>query len=381
MSNFRDFVALAGAYIEVVSPAELDVSGPWTAGAWVRPNSLTGTQVILRVGTADNGPTRGFMWTYSSTQVRVRTVSNWANGAWTPSAGTWYRLGITKAGSGIGQIRNIVNGADVGGANLSPPPDIIAGDPFRVGGTAVGGLGLALLNAGVAWMFWLQGVTLSAAALDAYLNDPQALVDDYGPSGTVTPGALKVLWPMQCDTAAEEDESGVNNDGVRTGTVARVTTGGPAPTTDWDPCVPPGPVITTQPAAQTVILSNGSAASFTVVSPDADSYQWQRDTGSGFANIDGATAATLALTGLTLADHGDQVRCRTANVNGTTDSNAATLSVYRGPQVETAFAASDAGGDSAGAVQTDFPNANAPRSFIRIVDASGVRTSRFGNTP
>lgn len=195
----------------------------------------------------------------------------------------------------------------------------------------------------------------SGMDLLAYEGMASSAAVAYGETGFTT-GTKSVVW-------STSEEWGIS------GVVIRVV-----------PAVA-GPTITTQPAAQTVILSNGSEASFTVVSPDAESYQWQRDTGSGFANIDGATAATLALTGLTLADHGDQVRCRTANVNGTTDSNAATLSVYRGPQVETAFAASDAGGDSAGAVQTDFPNATAPRSFIRIVDASGVRTSRFGNTP
>lgn len=241
MSNFRNFVAAGGASISRTDPTGIVVSGPWSCGLWLRPNSLVGTQVILRIGTADNGPTRGLMWVYSSTVLRVRSVSNNADGAWSPSAGTWYRAGITKAGSGVGQIRNILDGTDIGGTNSDPPTAITTGDVFQVGDTTVGGLGYALLNAGVAWGFWLQGVTLSAAALDAYLNDPQSLIDDYGPGGAVTADALKLFWPMQCDTAAEDDQSGVGNDGTRNGSVALETTGGPSPTTDWNPCGSAGP--------------------------------------------------------------------------------------------------------------------------------------------
>lgn len=252
MSNFRNFVAEAGIDIGVVDPVDVAVSGPWTFGCWLRPNTTTGTQTILRIGTADNAPTRGLMWAYSASQLRLRTRSNSADGSWTPSAGSWYRVGVTKAGSGVGQIRNIADGVDVGGANFDPPTAITTGDPFQIGGTAVGGIGLGLLNAGVAWVFWLQGVVLSASELDAYLNDPQSLIDDYGPTGTVTANALKVFWPMQCDTATEEDESGVGNDGTRTGTLALETTSGPTPSTEWDPCGGPPPAL---PSASRITIS------------------------------------------------------------------------------------------------------------------------------
>lgn len=329
MSDFRNFVALAGAYIEVVSPAELDVSGPWSAGAWLRPNSLTGTQVILRVGTEDNGPTRGLMWCYESTQLRVRNTSNWANGTWTPVVDTWYRVGITKAGGGVGQIRHIADGVDVGGVNVDPPTDIIAGDPFRVGGTVLGSLGVDLLNAGVAWVFWLQGVTLSASALDAYLNNPQALVDDYGPSGTVVAGALKVLWPMQCDTATEEDESGVGNDGTRTGVVDLVTIGGPAPSAEWDPCGPLGPTITAQPGNASVQAPSGATFSVTATGAAPVQYEW-RQAGQPLVNDgkhSGVTTDSLSLTYTTPPMTGTSYTCRVIDSNGEAESTPATLTV------------------------------------------------------
>jgi hypothetical protein len=75
-------------------------------------------------------------------------------------------------------------------------------------------------------------------------------------------------------------------------------------------------------------------ASFTVSTAGSTgtlTYQWQVDSGSGFTNISGATAATYTTDALTMADNGNQYRVVvTSNVNGTTDtetSPAATLTV------------------------------------------------------
>jgi hypothetical protein len=90
--------------------------------------------------------------------------------------------------------------------------------------------------------------------------------------------------------------------------------------------------ITTQPTNQT---ASGGAAQFTAaatVSPSGTpSYQWQRsnDAGVTFANVSGATSATLALTGLTVEADGDarfRVVVSATNAANVT-SNAATLTV------------------------------------------------------
>ena len=59
-----------------------------------------------------------------------------------------------------------------------------------------------------------------------------------------------------------------------------------------------GPVITAQPQAQTVLP--GSNVSLTVAANNADSYQWYFNN----AAIDGATGATLSLTGVSHANAG-----------------------------------------------------------------------------
>jgi hypothetical protein len=90
--------------------------------------------------------------------------------------------------------------------------------------------------------------------------------------------------------------------------------------------------ITTQPTNQT---SSSGAATFTAaatVSPSGTpSYQWQRsnDAGVTFANVVGATSATLPLTGLTVEADGDarfRVVVSATNAASVT-SNAATLTV------------------------------------------------------
>jgi hypothetical protein len=95
---------------------------------------------------------------------------------------------------------------------------------------------------------------------------------------------------------------------------------------------PPTITITTQPTNQT---SSGGAASFSVaatVSPSGTpSYQWQRsnDAGTSWANVAGATSATLSLTGLTVeADGNARFRAIVSAASAASvTSNAATLTV------------------------------------------------------
>jgi hypothetical protein len=90
--------------------------------------------------------------------------------------------------------------------------------------------------------------------------------------------------------------------------------------------------ITTQPTSQT---ASSGAATFTAaatVSPSGTpSYQWQRsnDAGVTFANVSGATSATLSLSGLTAeADGGARFRVVVSATNAANvTSNAATLTV------------------------------------------------------
>lgn len=90
--------------------------------------------------------------------------------------------------------------------------------------------------------------------------------------------------------------------------------------------------ITSQPSAQT---ASSGAATFSVSATNSASetltYQWQRQalgTGS-YANISGATSATLSLTGLTIAsNNGDNYLCVVSSATASSvTSNSATLTV------------------------------------------------------
>jgi len=99
------------------------------------------------------------------------------------------------------------------------------------------------------------------------------------------------------------------------------------------------PVILTQPIDQGVCENSG--ASFSAVAAGSVSYQWQLDSGSGFANItdggiySGATTATLSLSSVALADDGNQYRVIVSGVNctGTTTSQIGTLTITDEPVI------------------------------------------------
>jgi uncharacterized repeat protein (TIGR02543 family) len=92
------------------------------------------------------------------------------------------------------------------------------------------------------------------------------------------------------------------------------------------------PVITVQPANQTV--NEGSSASFSVTATGSQlTYQWQsRTNGSAaWSNIFFATSATYLITTAALTNSGSQFRCVVSNSGGAITSNAATLTVSMVP--------------------------------------------------
>ena len=89
------------------------------------------------------------------------------------------------------------------------------------------------------------------------------------------------------------------------------------------PAGPTVPNITTQPASQTVSI--GQTATFSVVAAGTAplSYQWQK----GTAAITGATSASYTTPATALADSGSQYSVIVSNADGSTTSQAATLTV------------------------------------------------------
>lgn len=234
--NARDFSG-TNQLISVTDPAGISVNAAWTWGAWIAPDAYGADGSGIALVGSNGATTRGALFQVTNGGVlRVRTQGQFASGATAVgTSGTWRRVGCKKAASGTALLTVMIDGADDGNQNCDAPVALDAGDVYRASAD-VGSLGVGNFDGKMAWQFWLQGVALSAANLDAYLNDPQSLVDDYGPSGTVTANALKILWPMQCDNATEEDVSGVGSDGTYTGPPTLSAAGGPSPSTPWDPC-------------------------------------------------------------------------------------------------------------------------------------------------
>lgn len=86
------------------------------------------------------------------------------------------------------------------------------------------------------------------------------------------------------------------------------------------------PVITTQPASVSVEV--GSTATFAAEVTGADSLQWQSRSGAGkWADVEGATVATLEVAATSVSQSGTQYRVVAVNDGGSVESAAATLTV------------------------------------------------------
>ena len=100
--------------------------------------------------------------------------------------------------------------------------------------------------------------------------------------------------------------------------------------------LPPPPTITTQPVSQSATI--GASAAFTVAatSDEPASYQWQkRPSGGSFADIGGATSATLTLSNLQ-SDDGADYQVIVSNSGGSVTSDVATLTVGPAPDAPVA---------------------------------------------
>ncbi len=90
---------------------------------------------------------------------------------------------------------------------------------------------------------------------------------------------------------------------------------------------PVAPAISVQPASATITA--GGAASFSVTASGTNlSYRWQGSSDASWLDVvPGSSSATLALSGLTVADSGRRFRVIVSNAGGSVVSDAATLTV------------------------------------------------------
>ena len=102
------------------------------------------------------------------------------------------------------------------------------------------------------------------------------------------------------------------------------------------PRAPPGSTRSTTPGSgapqiaqqpESLLVTVGQAATFSLTASNATAYQWERYNGSAWAAITGATAATYTLASAAIGDDGARFRCKASNATGTTTSAEAVLTV------------------------------------------------------
>ncbi len=124
----------------------------------------------------------------------------------------------------------------------------------------------------------------------------------------------------------------VDNEGTYTLTVTDVF--GCASSSDATVTLDSPPSIVTPPSDET--LCQGLDASFSVVPGGTPpfTYQWQRNTGGGFADISGATSPNLTVTAVTPGMDGYQYRCVvTGHCSPSVTSTSATVNVLLAPSI------------------------------------------------
>jgi hypothetical protein len=148
------------------------------------------------------------------------------------------------------------------------------------------------------------------------------------------------------------------------------------------------PQITVQPADAAVVEPATASFSVTALGTPPFTYQWQKsDAGAAFNDIVGATAGSYT-TGATsvAADNGDRYRVLVSNLEGTSTSNAATLTVTTGSALNltgiwiSTYQCTGSGGDFSGQDTLTVTQTGTTVSFSSQPDGGTFTGTLSGNT-
>ncbi len=200
-------------------------------------------------------------------------------------------------------------------------------------------------NGGNGWLrllrFCPDANKINVVTYSPYLNQYETDADsqfslDYNMNGTrfavigttsvASGSSTSVVWPNLAPGTEHEWYVTVN-DGTS-------TTSGPVWnfTTETEPAAP---VITTQPANQTVNTGQTAIFSAAASGNPTPTVHWEVNTnGKNWRNISGATSTTYSFT-VQAADDGERYRAVFSNPAGSATTNAAILTVYYAPTVTT----------------------------------------------
>ncbi|TPG40845.1 T9SS type A sorting domain-containing protein [Flavobacterium pectinovorum] len=142
------------------------------------------------------------------------------------------------------------------------------------------------------------------------------------------------------------------------------------------------PTITANPPNRTLCV--GGSTTLPITASNATSFQWQVDTGSGFANLSNAapystvTTATLTITNVTAAMSGYLYRCVVTGV-GTINSNSATLTVPNTTVTTTSLTNVSCNGGNNGSVTVAASGGIPPYTYLW--SPSGITSATAGSLP
>lgn len=189
-----------------------------------------------------------------------------------------------------------------------------------------------------------QAITASTFYAPTTQQFPLSYRDDYF-FGDYVAGWIKVLdraTNQRYDFATGVDKP-VDLDVLPDGSMLYLSYAGKINKITYAPTQPL--VLTTEPGDSTIPLGGVATFHAEAVGTGSIRYQWYRND----QPIDGATGASLALSGLTVADSGLRVYVRVSDDNGSTDSRVATLRVIENntapqpvinlPDIDTTFSA------------------------------------------
>jgi hypothetical protein len=262
------------------------------------------------------------------------TVFNMGRSNGTP---TWFAFGANGQGNTFAGTRTIASDSWVlvgtfmsgnTGTGSVPLYGYCGGlsDTANVAGTTVASRTLANLFIGRLvsdgsnyWKGFVAEVSVfkpsSVANATAIMAELASYRADTIPSGTAI-----FYAPLLSDTTVDVGGVTLTNTGSTTFNVDHPSV------TDY--VVATAPTIDTHPSNVTKIV--GETATFTAAATDEDSVQWQFDDGGGWASVVGGTGATTdsyTTAATTLAMNGYQYRAAYTNGEGTTNTNAAILTV------------------------------------------------------
>ncbi|MBI5857496.1 MAG: hypothetical protein HZB42_07580 [Sphingobacteriales bacterium] len=181
----------------------------------------------------------------------------------------------------------------------------------------------------------MTSTNLTATYFGGHTNNIN-LTASGAPGGTNVTFSNNPLTTGSPSTTVTLNNANTLSPGSYTITVTGTSSGAPTQTRDIVFTINPGtgPTITTHPSSQA--LCEGGNVTFTVAtSAGSPTYQWQLSTngGANWNNIAGATTSSYTINGVTAVMNNNQYRCMVSVQCGSTNSNAAILTVNTGPVV------------------------------------------------